>query len=204
MSLETGSSCPYIRIVNKYGDPFLFSSRGTKAQHRVVLKTGPRHRLDNERDILRRLGSGREVLHIRQFVDEMVDPPCIVLEHLDDNLLDASNSAKLGSRDIKSVARTVLEALKAIHQLGYVHTGMLPILELSFNRTTLSRLLEEQSSDIDVLNCRFLVLDVKPDNVLVDYANGWSSPEPAAQGPAPAPSPGPVAAALLDDKVFAE
>jgi casein kinase II subunit alpha len=45
-----------------------------------------------------------------------------VLEHLGDNLLNASNSNRLGRLDIKFVAKRVLEALDVFHGAGYVHT----------------------------------------------------------------------------------
>jgi hypothetical protein len=59
-------------------------------------------------------------------IDEIVepaDPPAIVLKHLDDNLLTASNSKNLSGREIKYVSGAVLEALKVLHEDGYVHTG---------------------------------------------------------------------------------
>lgn len=46
-----------------------------------------------------------------------------MLEHLDDNLLNASNSKRLGRVDIKLIAKRVLEALNMFHEAGYVHTG---------------------------------------------------------------------------------
>ena len=92
---------------------------GTKKET-VIVKTAPKRRLDNEREVLQRF-HGRP--HIRQLIDVIDQPPAIVLEYLDDNLLRASNSKKLERVDIKFVARSVLEALKVLHEDGYVHTG---------------------------------------------------------------------------------
>ncbi|TAQ86787.1 hypothetical protein B7494_g4876 [Chlorociboria aeruginascens] len=97
----------------------------------VIVKTAPKLRLDNEHQVLQRF---HERPHIRQLIDVIEQPPAIVLEHFDDNLLHASNSKKLERVDVKLVARSILEALKLLHEDGFVHT------------------------------------DVKPDNILVNYA----------------------------------
>lgn len=60
---------------------------------------------------------------IRPLLDEIDEPPCIVLQYLDDDVLNASNKKPLEKSDIKLVARKVLEALKPLHEAGYVHTG---------------------------------------------------------------------------------
>jgi casein kinase II subunit alpha len=86
----------------------------------VVVKTALKHRLDNEREVLQYF-QGRSC--IRQLVDEIQDPVALVLEHLGDTLLNASNSKRLGRPDIKFIAKRVLEALNMFHEAGYVHTG---------------------------------------------------------------------------------
>lgn len=86
-------------------------------------------------------------------VDEIQEPAALVLEHLDDNLLNASNSKRLGRLDIKFLARKVLEALNMFHGAGYVHTGT---VHGSFSGIT--------HADQTV--------DVKPDNILVNYGDG--------------------------------
>lgn len=60
---------------------------------------------------------------IRQMIDNIENPPSIVLEYLDDNLLDVSRQKRLEGNDVKLVARTVLEALSLLHENGFVHTG---------------------------------------------------------------------------------
>lgn len=87
----------------------------------MTVKSAPSSRLNNERKILEQF-QGQS--HIRQLIDEVVDPPCLVLEHLNDNFLNASNARKLDRLDIKFVARNILEALKVFHEAGYVYTGM--------------------------------------------------------------------------------
>jgi serine/threonine protein kinase len=92
--------------------------------------------------------------------DTKVLPAELVLEHLDDNLLAASNSKKLEKSEIKFIAKRILEALQAFHEDGYVHTGIIVaylFLELS------SRLANTNQ-----------ILDIKPDNILLNYGNGPS------------------------------
>jgi hypothetical protein len=61
---------------------------------------------------------------MRPVLDEIAEPPALVLKHLDDDLLQASNAKTLTRPEIKFVARRVLEALDMLHQDGFVHTGM--------------------------------------------------------------------------------
>lgn len=89
---------------------------------KVTIKQAPDYRLDNEIRVLQAL-KGNPC--IRPLVDTVKDPPSLVLRHLDDNLLDASNTKRLERSDIKFVARNVLTALDALHTRGYVHTGKL-------------------------------------------------------------------------------
>lgn len=85
------------------------------------MKMAPKSRLQKEREVL---DSVHGHPSIRQMIDSTDSPPSLILEHLDDNLLNASNSKILEPSDIKFVARKVLEALSALHQQGYVHTGI--------------------------------------------------------------------------------
>lgn len=89
---------------------------------KVIIKVPPKSRLDNERNVLQHF-HGRH--GIRQLLDETCDPPSLVLEHLDDNLLAASNSKKLEKAEIKFIAKGILEALQTFHEDGYVHTGII-------------------------------------------------------------------------------
>lgn len=87
----------------------------------VIIKIPPKHRLDNERDVLKHFHARPG---IRQLLDETQDPPSLVLKYLDDNLLTASNSKKLEKSEIKFIAKRILEALQEFHEDGYVHTGI--------------------------------------------------------------------------------
>ena len=49
----------------------------------------------------------------------------MVLECLDDNVLDESNKARLSRTNIKVFASNVLEALAALYEDGFVHTGLI-------------------------------------------------------------------------------
>jgi serine/threonine protein kinase len=56
-------------------------------------------------------------------IEEPSDPPTIVLEYLEDHLLNASIKKTLNRKELKYVARRILEVLKVLHEEGYVHTG---------------------------------------------------------------------------------
>jgi len=86
----------------------------------VVVKRAPKHRLDNEREVL---GMVRAHPFVRQILDTIEDPPCLVLEFLDDNLLKVAGQKRIQGSDLKVVARNLLEALAALHENGFVHTG---------------------------------------------------------------------------------
>lgn len=91
------------------------------------MKSVQHFRLQNERDILKRFQY--RTPFIRPLIDEIIeppDPPTIVLKHLDDNLLNASVSKNLTTKEIKYVARRVLEALRVLHGDNFVHTGKKP------------------------------------------------------------------------------
>ena len=99
-----------------------------KVGHTVVIKSARHFRIGNERDVLR---SFQAKTHLRPLIDEIVvpaDPPAIVLKHLDDDLLNASNTKKLNTREIKYVSKRILEALDVLHEAGYVHTGQVYLL----------------------------------------------------------------------------
>jgi casein kinase II subunit alpha len=87
---------------------------------KVIIKQAPDYRLSNELRVLQALNGNP---CIRPLVDTVEEPPSLVLRHLDDNLLDASNATRLEKADIKLVARNVLIALDALHERVYVHTG---------------------------------------------------------------------------------
>lgn len=62
--------------------------------------------------------------HIRRLSDLIDDPPALILKHLEDDLLQASNTKTLTRYEVKYVARGVLEALTVLHGAGFVHTGI--------------------------------------------------------------------------------
>ena len=66
----------------------------------------------------------RHVSSLRRLVDEVQDPPLLVLEHLDSNMLIESGVKRLQSSDVKHVVKVVLTALTALHEDGIVHTGV--------------------------------------------------------------------------------
>jgi serine/threonine protein kinase len=56
-------------------------------------------------------------------IEEPSDYPTIVLKYLEDHLLNASIKKTLNRKELKYVSRRILEALKVLHEEGYVHTG---------------------------------------------------------------------------------
>lgn len=88
---------------------------------KVVLKSIRHFRLRNERDVLLRFQS--KTPYIRPLLDEIEDPPAIILRYLEDDLLQSSNRRRLSRSEVKFVARRVLEALEVLHSEGFVHTG---------------------------------------------------------------------------------
>ena len=95
-----------------------FSSSTNNAT--VIVKIAPKLRLDKERETLQRFYRRP---HVRQLIDVIEQPPAIVCEYFEDDLLRASNFQKLERVDLKFVARSILKALKVLHEDGSVHTG---------------------------------------------------------------------------------
>jgi serine/threonine protein kinase len=93
----------------------------------VIIKSIKGHpRVANERDVLHRFQHRSAC--IRPLLDEIVEPDSpttIVLKHLDDHLLSATIKKTLSSKEIKYVSKRILEALRVLHDDGYVHAGKL-------------------------------------------------------------------------------
>lgn len=90
----------------------------------VIVKGVQHSRIHNERDILLKF---QDQVLLRRLVDEIVQPtqpPGIVLQHMDDDLLEAGKKKRLNRTEIKHVAKVVLQTLAVLHKDGYVHTGM--------------------------------------------------------------------------------
>ncbi|KAE8146934.1 putative serine/threonine protein kinase [Aspergillus avenaceus] len=93
----------------------------------VVIKSVNHFRIQNERDVLKHF-QGRTPF-IRPLIDEIVEPvdsSAIVLKYLDDHLLNACASQRLTDKEIKFAARSVLSALKVLHEHNFVHTDVKP------------------------------------------------------------------------------
>ncbi|RMY84299.1 hypothetical protein D0861_07020 [Hortaea werneckii] len=94
------------------------------AAHRnVVLKCASPKRLEREKQVLE-MFKGRAC--IRQFIDHAEDPRCLVLEHLQEDALRSATKAPISRRNIKSIARSILSALDALHANGIIHTDIKP------------------------------------------------------------------------------
>ena len=94
--------------------------RSDNYARKVVIKRAPKQRLNNEREVLEAV---RDHPYVRQMIDTTEDPPSLVLKFLDENLLKISGQKRLEGSDLKLVARNLLEALAALHENGFVHTG---------------------------------------------------------------------------------
>lgn len=98
-----------------------------QAEQTVVIKGVRGHpRVENERYVLKRFQD--RTPYLRPLIDEVEDQSnclIIVLRYLEDHLLDASIKETLNRKELKYVSRRILEALKVLHEDGYVHTGKL-------------------------------------------------------------------------------
>ncbi|KAH9207380.1 hypothetical protein DL95DRAFT_468718 [Leptodontidium sp. 2 PMI_412] len=92
------------------------ATKSSSQAGKVIVKTVPLGRLANERDVLKHF---RDCTCIRQVLDETKNPPSLILQHLDDNLLHASGVKTLEGSDVKFVAKRVLQAIQALHEAGY-------------------------------------------------------------------------------------
>ncbi len=96
-------------------------------QELVVIKSVRDHpRVENERTILKRFQ--HRTPYLRPLIDEINEPSApvtVVLRYMQVDLLDASVAKTLNRREIKYVSRCVLEALKTLHDDGFVHTGII-------------------------------------------------------------------------------
>jgi hypothetical protein len=92
----------------------------------VVIKGVDDHpRVESERNILKALQPRTPFL--RPLVDEIEDPATpvtIALRHLDSELLTETRKRALNRKELKHVCKSVLEALRVLHEENLVHTGM--------------------------------------------------------------------------------
>lgn len=99
----------------------------SSAGERVIIKTERvTHQLNNEKGILAHF---RNTPHIRLLLDEVSDPPALVLNRLDGDILEAAKDKPVTGKDLKYVARTVLERIRDMHEakpLGFIHTDVKP------------------------------------------------------------------------------
>lgn len=93
--------------------------------------------------------------HIRQLLDEIEESAALVLKRMDDNALGASNSKKLERADVKFIVNRVLDALKTLHEAGFVHIG------------TKDPCFRGYGTNGNI--------DVKPNNILVNYGSSNAS-----------------------------
>ena len=107
-------------LITSTGNCLITSRYSNPQTEKVVIKTAPTERFENERNVLKHF-QGRP--YIRQMLDEINNPASMVLKHLDSNLLDVSAEKPIEALDVKFVAKRILQALHALHEDGYTHTG---------------------------------------------------------------------------------
>jgi RIO-like serine/threonine protein kinase len=81
--------------------------------------------VENECDVLTRLQHRSPFL--RPMIDEIEDPntpTTIAMRYLDSELLTENQRRILNRKELKHVCRSVLEALRILHEENLVHTGM--------------------------------------------------------------------------------
>ncbi|KAK4501114.1 hypothetical protein PRZ48_006920 [Zasmidium cellare] len=102
-----------------------------QTEQTVVVKYDANHsHLKNEIDKLRRFQ--KRTRHIRPLIDEIGmsnedNVPALVLKWLDDDILNTTKSRQLTRVELKRVSRGILEALKVIHEDGFIHTDVKPM-----------------------------------------------------------------------------
>lgn len=82
------------------------------------------HVVSNERDMLKRFQ--HRTPYLRPLLDEIEDvslPLTIVLRHLKMDLSEGSEREALSRKELRTVARRVLEALEVLHAEDFVHAG---------------------------------------------------------------------------------
>ncbi|KAF2661182.1 kinase-like protein [Lophiostoma macrostomum CBS 122681] len=117
-------------------------------QENVIIKMGDAGNLVNEWNLLKRFQNRNPFL--RPVIDEIEDhskPQALVLKHLDDDMLNICTARKLTSREVKYVARSILEVLMMLHEEGIVHTDIKPSNILANFGDGLDRSKEVQLAD---------------------------------------------------------
>ncbi|KAI7711162.1 hypothetical protein KC353_g9181 [Hortaea werneckii] len=93
------------------------------AHDHVVLKCASPKRLQREKQVLQRFEGHAS---IRQLLDYAEDPPCLVLEHLQEDALRSATKAPISRQNIKTIAHSILSALRSLHTNGTIHTDIKP------------------------------------------------------------------------------
>ncbi|KAF1844390.1 kinase-like protein [Cucurbitaria berberidis CBS 394.84] len=146
-----------------------------RAQETVVIKSVQGHpRVENERDVLKRLQHRTPFL--RPLVDEIEDlsTTTIALKYLQSDLLKETVRQTLNREELKHVCRSILEALKVIHEQGLVHTDVKLDNVFVNLQEDIDRFSEVQLGDLG--GCYSVTSDWATSGTLVGTPM-WSSPE---------------------------
>lgn len=123
----TSSTYTILKELHRAADEgAVYLAQNQESENCVVKSIRGHWRLQNEAKILKLYQS--RTPFIRTIIDEIVDPldpPIIVLRHLDSQLLTESRKRRLTRPEIKQVAKCILKALEPLHKDKIVHTGKL-------------------------------------------------------------------------------
>ncbi|KAF2111759.1 hypothetical protein BDV96DRAFT_177380 [Lophiotrema nucula] len=103
--------------------PFVWKARNDLNEN-VIVKSRRHWTLQHERDITKYFQKRTPTL--RPLIDEVVtpnDPPAIVFRYLETDALTVCHQGRLPRKEVKAIAKTVLEALRTLHARGVVHSG---------------------------------------------------------------------------------
>jgi len=115
----------------------LLMAARNQAQKLAVIKAQQGHHgVTNERNVLKKIQDRSP--YIRPMIEEIQGPDLpvtIALEYLDTTISEASAEKALNRKELKHVSRSVLEALRGLHDDGYVHAGIhfLPLVAKYWN-----------------------------------------------------------------------
>ncbi|SMR53031.1 unnamed protein product [Zymoseptoria tritici ST99CH_1E4] len=93
----------------------------------VIVKYADHWRIRNERDVLLRFQT--RTPRVRPLLDEVEDGsgnPILILRFLAEDALHTLDRRQFSRSEVKRIGRGVLEALKALHEAGFVHTDVKP------------------------------------------------------------------------------
>ncbi|EGP82538.1 uncharacterized protein MYCGRDRAFT_51425 [Zymoseptoria tritici IPO323] len=121
-------------------------------ERNVILKYADHWRIRSERDVLLRFQE--QTPRVRPLLDEVEGDEQndlkLILKHLDEDLLHTLGHRELTRAEVKHIGKGVLEALRVLHEDGFVHTDVKPSnILLNFDETDSQRITDVQLADLE-------------------------------------------------------